>query len=66
MQTLKKVQKVSIDKSQLVFAKDIHLDNLGPKGIVGAFQLDANQCSGIVDDLCRGLSFGKSFCHSGS
>ena len=55
-----------MDISQLVFTRDVRLDKLGPKGIVGVVQLDANRCSGILGDLCQGLSFGKSSCHSGS
>jgi hypothetical protein len=42
---------VVVDISQLVFASDIHLDNLGPKGIVGVVQLDGDRCSSRVIDL---------------
>jgi hypothetical protein len=38
---------VTVDISQFVFARDIHLDNLGPKAIVGTVQLDTNWGSGM-------------------
>jgi len=37
--------KIAVDKSQFVFAGDVHLDNLGPKGIVGTVQLNTNWSS---------------------
>lgn len=38
---------VTVDISQLVFARDIHLDNLGPKAIIGTVQLDTNWGNGM-------------------
>jgi hypothetical protein len=48
---------VTVDKSQFVFARDIHLDNLGPKAIVGTVQLDTNWGSGIFGGMGCGLDF---------
>ena len=31
---------VAVDITQFIFAGDVHLDNLGPKGVVGTIQLD--------------------------
>jgi hypothetical protein len=55
----------SIDISQLVLARDIHLDNLGPKSIVGIVQLDADRCSRGVGDLGLSRSYGQDFVHFG-
>jgi len=48
---------VTVDKSQFVFAKNIHLDNLGPKTIVGTVQLDTNWGSGTFGGMGWGLDF---------
>jgi len=48
---------VTIDKSQFVFVGDIHLDNLGPKTVVGTVQLDTNRGSSIFGGIGRGLNF---------
>lgn len=43
--SFRRLGKVSIDISQLIFAKDIHFNNLEPQSIVGAIQLIANWSS---------------------
>lgn len=48
----------TIDVSQFVFVGDIHLDNLGPKGIVGGIQLDSNWGCSIFSGRSRDLGFG--------
>jgi len=56
---------VAVNVSQLVLARDVHLNNLGPKSIVGAVQLDVNWCSRGVGDLGLSRSFGQDFFHLG-
>jgi hypothetical protein len=49
--------KIAVDKSQFVFAGDVHLDNLGPKGIVGTVQLNTDRGSQVFGRHGRGLNF---------
>jgi hypothetical protein len=49
--------KIAVDKSQFVFARDVHLDNLGPKGIVGTVQLNTDRSSQIFGGHGLGLNF---------
>ena len=36
---------IAVDIAQFIFAGDVHLDNLGPTGIVGTIQLDTDWSS---------------------
>jgi hypothetical protein len=53
----RRLGRIVVDKSQFVFAGDIHLDNLGPKGIVGTVQLNADRSSQGFGGHGRGLNF---------
>jgi hypothetical protein len=50
----RRLGKIPGDKSQFVFARDVHLDNLGPEGIVGTVQLNTDRSSQVLDGHGRG------------
>jgi hypothetical protein len=56
---------VAVNVSQLVLARDVHLNNLGPKSIVGAVQLNANRGCKSVSNLGWGRSVGQNIVHFG-
>ena len=58
MNLLAAVVAVAVSISQFVIAGDIHLDNLGPEGVVGTIQLDADWSGRVFGGLSQDLGFG--------